>query len=232
MVLKNKDFVEIEFTGRTKDGEIFDSNVKENLEKANLNSQAKPFIFSLGQGMFLKGVDDYLIGKQEEPKKYKIELSPEDAFGKRNPKLIERMPSYVFKQQNVRPVPGVMFNFDGRIGKIIAVSGGRVIVDFNNPVAGKDVIYDLNVLRKVEDLKEKVRALNKFFFKKNFDFEISNDNKKIVIDLGSQGPQYNQYKKLIELFNDKFKEILGMSLEVKENQNKENKTETKEAKKP
>ncbi len=58
MGLKKKDFIEIEFTGRIKDGNIFDSNIKKDLEEANLNIEAKPFIFSLGNGMFIKGVDD------------------------------------------------------------------------------------------------------------------------------------------------------------------------------
>ena len=63
MVLEKKDFIEIEFTGKTlNDGKVFDSNIKENLEKLhtghNHSIEAKPFIFALGQGMFLKGIDD------------------------------------------------------------------------------------------------------------------------------------------------------------------------------
>ena len=64
MPLKKNDFIEIEFTAKTKDGEIFDSNVKSDLKKANLNTEAKPAIFALGEGMFLKGADDFLLGKE------------------------------------------------------------------------------------------------------------------------------------------------------------------------
>jgi len=210
MVLKEKDFIEIEFTGKTEDGEIFDSNRKEDLEKANLNSKAKPFIFSLGQGMFLEGVEEFLKGKSEESKEYKIELPAEKAFGKRDSRLIQRMPSSVFREQNIRPVPGILFNFDGRIGKVIAVSGGRVIVDFNNTVAGKDVIYYVKILRKVEDINEKIKALNDFLFRRELDFSVDKEKKKVVINTDAQS------KKFIELFKDKFKEILDMNLEVKE----------------
>ena len=44
----------------------------------------------------------------------------------------------IFIQQKINPIPGVMFNFDGRIAKVLTVSGGRVMIDFNNPIAGKN----------------------------------------------------------------------------------------------
>ena len=61
MPLQKKDFIEIEFTARTKEGEIFDSNVKEDLQKLNPEAKAKPFVFCLGEGMFLKSIDDFLM---------------------------------------------------------------------------------------------------------------------------------------------------------------------------
>ena len=119
MVLQKKDFIEIEFTGKVKDGEIFDSNIKEDIQKAKLNLEAKPFVFCLGEGMFLKGIDDFLIGK--DIKKYEIELEPEKAFGKRDSKLVRTMPAKVFAQQKVNPFPGAVFNFDGRMAKVLTV---------------------------------------------------------------------------------------------------------------
>ena len=148
MVLKKKDFIEIEFTGKVKDGEIFDSNIKKDLEESNLDVKPKPFIFALGEGMFLKGVDDFLIGKENDVGKYEVELKPDKAFGPRNQEFIQIINSKVFREQKLNPAPGLMFNFDGRMAKVLSVSGGRVIVDFNNPIAGKTVIYNLNVLRK------------------------------------------------------------------------------------
>ncbi|MBU2053278.1 MAG: peptidylprolyl isomerase [Nanoarchaeota archaeon] len=206
MALNKKDFIEIEFTGKVKDGEIFDSNIKEDLEKVNSKLETKPFIFSLGQDMFLKGVDEFLLGK--DIGEYKIELSAEKAFGKRNPKLIQLMPLRVFKEHNTNPVPGVMFNFDGRIGKILSASGGRIRVDFNNPIAGKDVEYKIKILRKVEDKDEKTKALIDFLFRKDFKFEIKDKKLSLEVDKG--------FKQFVEMFADKFKDVLDLDLEVKE----------------
>jgi len=227
MKLQKKDFIEIEFTGKIKDGEVFDSNIKEDLlqngvplgaEKLNSQVKAKPFIFCLGENMFLKSIDDFLIGK--DIGEYKIELTPEKAFGKRNSKLVQMMPIKVFREQKTMPSAGMMFNFDGRIGKILTVSGGRVLVDFNNPLSGKEVEYKIKVLKKIEKLDEKIKALNEFLFKKNFEFEVK--EKKLILKVEKQ------MQKFVEMFKDKFKEILDLDLEVKV---PEKKTEKKEGKK-
>jgi len=207
--IKNKDFIEIEFTGKIKDGDIFDSNIKKDLEKANLNIKTKPFVFCVGEKMFLEAIDNFLIGKQIG-KQYEIELEPEKAFGKRNSSLVKVMPMKIFKDKQVTPPqPGMAFNFDGQIGKIISVSGGRVITDFNNPLAGKTIVYKIKVKRKVTDKNEKAKALIEFFTKKELKFEIKQKDKKLIVQADKQFAQF------LNLFKDKFKEMLGLELEVK-----------------
>jgi FKBP-type peptidyl-prolyl cis-trans isomerase SlyD len=206
MTFKKGDFVEIEFTGRIKGGDIFDSNIKEDLQGAKIKGAPNSFVFSVGHGMFVKGVDEFLIGK--ETGEYNVELQPEDAFGKRDPKLIQMMPMKVFIQHRMNPIPGAMFNFDGRLAKIMTVSGGRVMVDFNNPIAGKVVEYKIIVKRKVEDQKEQVNALNDFFFRRKLESTIDGNKLKIKAPKGM--------KAFIEMFRDKYKEILGLDVEAEE----------------
>lgn len=204
MTFKEKDFIEINFTGRVKDGDIFDSNIKADLEKANIKGNPKPFVFCLGEGMFIKGVDKFLIGK--DTGKYSIELKPEDAFGKRDPKLIQMVPIKVFIEHQINPIPGAMFNFDGKIAKVLTVSGGRVMVDFNNPISGKEVIYDVDVIKKVDDKKIQIAALNDFFFRQELDFEVK--DKDLIFKVKKE------MKSFIELFKDKYKEIFGLEVKV------------------
>jgi len=224
MPLQKKDFIEIEFTGRVKNGEVFDSNIKEDLEKFheghNHEIKTESFALCLGEGMFLKGVEDFLIGKPETPAAYDIELSPENAFGKRNPQMIQKMPSKIFREQRLNPIPGFAFNFDGRIGRVLAASGGRVIVDFNNPVAGKDVVYKVKVLKKIEDLKEKAKALIKFLFREDLKFEIK--DKKIILEVEKQMTEF------VRLFKEKFKEMLDLDMEVIEAAKEDKKAEKTE----
>ena len=66
--IQKNDFIEVDFTGRVKDtGLVFDSTVKEELQKLHHGHSheinAKPFVFSIGNGMFLPSVDEFLVGK-------------------------------------------------------------------------------------------------------------------------------------------------------------------------
>lgn len=209
MTLQKKDFIEIEFTGRIKDGGIFDSNVKENLEKLNSTENAKPLIFCLGEEMFLKGVDEFLIGK--EIGSYTIELVPEKAFGPRVSDFVQMIPSKIFREQNLNPIPGAVFNFDGRLAKVLSASGGRIMVDFNHPLAGKNLIYEIKVIRKVEDLNEKIKSFFDVLFKRDFKFSV--EDKKVIVEVEKGISQF------MEMFKEKFKEIFDLDLELKEIEN-------------
>ena len=204
MTFSKGDFIEIEFTGRIKDGDIFDSNVKEDLEKAGIKGHPSAFVFPLGEGMFVKGIDEFLIGK--DVGEYDVDLKPEDAFGKRDPKLIQMIPLKLFLQHNLNPIPGATFNFDGKIAKVMTVSGGRVMVDFNNPLAGKNLEYNVKVLKKVDDINKKIEALNDFFFRKSLEFEIK--DKKLILNIEKD------IEPFIEMFKDKYKDILGLDVET------------------
>lgn len=216
MTLNKNDFIEIDFVGKIKDtGAVFDSNIKDVLQKLNpenknLEAQAKKFSFALGHGMFINGVDEFLVGKNEG--KHLIELSPEKAFGKRDLKLIQIIPLNLFRTHNQNPIPGMIFNLDNRLAKILSVNGGRVSVDFNHPLAGKEIIYEVEVKRKLSDLNEKANSLVEFLFRQPLKFEIK--DKKLFLEI------QKELKPFAELFKDKFKELLELELEFKEIENK------------
>lgn len=216
MALQKKDFVEFEFTGKIKDtGELFDSNVAEELKKLNPQAAAKPYIIPLGEGLFMPSVEDFLIGKPETTSSYTVDLTPEKAFGVRNSQFVQIIPLKVFHQQKVNPSPGSVFNFDGRLGKVLSVNGGRVITDFNHPLAGKDVTYNIRVIRKVEDINEKAKSLIEFFLQKDLPFKIEGKTLKIETE--------EQVGKFLELFKDKFKDLLDLDLAVSTPKKEENK---------
>jgi len=114
----------------------------------------------------------------------------------------------VFIEHKINPMPGAVLTFDNKLGKVLTVSGGRIMVDFNNPLAGKEVVYKVNVLRKVEDINEKIKALNEFLFRRDFKFEIQDKKLILQVDKGFKG--------FVELFKDKFKDMLGFEMEARE----------------
>jgi FKBP-type peptidyl-prolyl cis-trans isomerase 2 len=203
--VQKNDFVEIEFTGKF-NNEIFDTTNPQEAKSLGLNSEVKPVIVCIGKEMFLKGLDESLDGK-EIGKNYSIHLMPEKAFGKRNPQLIRTMPLRLFREKNLNPSPGMVFQFDDKFAKIISVSGGRVTVDRNELLAGKEVDYDFKILRRVNDDKEKVNAVQDFLFRQRFEFEVK--DKKIIF-------KEKKLKHLIEILKPNFKDILDFDIEVEE----------------
>ena len=210
--IKKNDFIELKFTGRVKDREIFDTNIKEDAEKIGLKLEDKPLIICVGHQMLISGFDKALENK-EVGKKYKIELSQDEAFGSRKKELVKLVSRNVFAEKNIDVRAGMTLALDNMLVRIANVSGGRVLVDFNNPLAGKDIIYDFTIKRKVEDINEKINAISSFFLKQPLEFEIK--DKKIVFKTK------NFYKPLIDGLNKTFKDILEMEMELENEKSSE-----------
>ncbi len=175
--IKKHDFVEVEYTARIKeDGTIFDTTEAKVAKENGLddkNADYSPVIICVGENSILKGLEDQIIGK-ETGKEYSIEIDSGNAFGKRNAKLIQLIPANKFRQQNIQPMPGLQLNIDGMFGVVKTVSGGRCMIDFNHPLAGKDLVYNVKINRIVDDNAEKLKSLLKVHFKiKDAEVEIS-----------------------------------------------------------
>ena len=172
-------------------------------------------IICIGQEMLIPGFDKALEEK-ELNKSYTIELEPKDAFQERKKELIKLIPLKVFTEKNINPQPGMTLALDTTLVRIASVSGGRVLADFNNPLAGKTIIYEFTIKRKVQDAKEKITAIIDFFLKgQKLEFEIK--DKKVIFKA------QKFYQPLIDELNKRFKDILGMEmvLEVKKEEKKD-----------
>jgi len=215
-LIKKNDFIEIEFTGReSSNNEIFDTtNPKEAKEMGIENSDTiKPLLVSVGNDMLLKGLDQALQNK-ELNKEYKINLEPEKAFGKRNPQMIKTYSLAHFKKNNMNPYPGMTLQLDNTIAKVISVSGGRVMMDFNNPLAGKEINYTFKITKRVTDNNEKINTIQDFFLKQRYEFTINTKDKKVIF-------KEKMIKPLFEMMGQKLKDMTGFTFEVEEEKDKE-----------
>lgn len=209
MKTKENDFIEINYIARTKDdNKIFDLTDEKAAKENNLyqkNKEYSPIIICLGHNDVIKGLDKELIDK--DIGSYKIEIKTEEAFGKKSPDLIKLVPTNIFIQQNIKPFPGLHVNLDGIYGIIRSVSGGRTIVDFNHPLSGRDLVYDVEIKRIIDDINEKLSSMLKFL-DKNVKFEIK-DNKAVVkLSLNT-----NQKEEIIEEIRKRIPEIKEIEFE-------------------
>ena len=216
MVIKNNDFIEIEYTGKVKDGPIFDTTDEKIAKDNNIYNEKMefgPIVICVGEQQVIRGLDKKLIDK--ELGTYNIELNPEDAFGKKSAKLIQLISTSKFKQQNIEPIPGLQVNIDGIIGIIKTVSGGRTLVDFNHPLAGKNIIYNVKINRIITDPKEKIISFLKVGLNLK-DVEVKVENNKASIFLKKKFP-----KEIKDQIIKKLKELTKTEIQfkVKTNQN-------------
>lgn len=231
MAIKNKDFVEIEYVGKLKEtGDVFDTTDEKTAKEAGIFNEKvdyKPIVICIGEKHIIKGIDDFLEGK--ELGEYKLEVKPEQAFGKKDPKLMRMIPISKFKEQNIQPVPGLRLNIDGYIGTVRNVSGGRTVVDFNHPLSGRELMYEIKVNKIVTDKKTQIESLLKVLLGLKGDVEVK-DN-KAVIKIDGELP-----KELIDEFSKKVKELTDVDVVFentlkKEEPKKEEKADKKEEKK-
>ncbi len=206
MTIKKSDFIEIDFTGKiTGTDEIFDTTVESEAKAQGFKTEGiKPQVLSVGHAMLPKGFDEDIEGK-EVGKDYKLNLKPEEAFGKRNKELVRMIPTKHFHEQKIAPERGMQLNLDGQIVKVLSSDRGRTLVDFNNPLSGKPVTYTYKISKKLEDQKEKITAMQDFFFRHIFDYEIK--EKEITFKVPKEAEQF------VKMLAPKFKEI--MDLDVK-----------------
>ncbi|MBU2576820.1 MAG: peptidylprolyl isomerase [Nanoarchaeota archaeon] len=208
MAIKKNDFIEIEFTGNiTNTDEIFDTNIKEDVEKGGLDiKDIKPFVLSVGHKMLPSGFDKDIEGK-EPGKSFTVDIKPEDAFGKRNPQMVRMIPTKLFHEQKIEPQRGMQLALDGQLVKILSSDRGRTLVDFNNPLAGKKITYKYKINKLITDEKEKIDALQEFLFRKKFDFDKTDKTVTFKIP--------KELEPFVKMFAPKFEEILGLKVESK-----------------
>jgi FKBP-type peptidyl-prolyl cis-trans isomerase 2 len=92
-----------------------------------------------------------------------LQFTAKEAFGDRKKELVRIMSLSEFAKHNVEPKPGLVIHVDtdtGRLyGNIKSVNAGRVMVDFNHPIAGQNVTYTVKLNDVLMAPEAKVKAL-------------------------------------------------------------------------
>jgi FKBP-type peptidyl-prolyl cis-trans isomerase SlpA len=131
--------VTLHFALRLQDGEVIDSNFERD-----------PATFVVGDGNLLPGFEKAIFGLLEGERKT-LTISPEQGFGQRNPNNLQEFPRsefapdmelkeglvLSFTDAQKTELPGVVSHFDENL----------VVVDFNHPLAGRDIVFDVAILK-------------------------------------------------------------------------------------
>lgn len=161
MPLEDGAFALVEYSVRVKGGELIDTTNEEEAKKAGIYDAKErygPRLVIVGEGRLIKGLEE-AIKELNEGEEREVEIPPEKAFGKRDPSKIKILPRSQFIRSGVAPEPGKVVEINGQIAIVRSVSGGRVVVDFNHPLAGKTLVAKVKVVRVLKAPEEKLLYL-------------------------------------------------------------------------
>ncbi|RQG90776.1 FKBP-type peptidyl-prolyl cis-trans isomerase [Natrarchaeobius chitinivorans] len=174
--LQHGDFVELEYTAYTADGEqLVDTTDPDVAEEEGVDDQGqefKPRTIVLGEGHIFDGVEEAITGG-EAGDSGSVTISAEEAFGEYDPDNVETVSAEKIDEDD--RYPGANVQVDGRQGYISTIIGGRARVDFNHPLAGEDVEYEYTVVDEVDDREEQAAGLFEMYLGLEPDLWIETD---------------------------------------------------------
>ncbi len=162
MALQKGDFILIDYVAKVKEtNEVFDTTKEDVAKKEHLHKEGEvyePKLVVIGESWVLKALDEALLNA-EVGKAETVEIPSDKAFGARDPEKIRRVPIKQLYAKEINPVVGARIEFQGKNATIRSTGAGRVLLDFNPPLAGRTLIYDLTVNKKLDAQEEKIGAL-------------------------------------------------------------------------
>lgn len=136
--VKSGDTVQVHYKGTLKDGTLFDSS-----------EGRDPLQFEVGKGMVIKGFDDALLGMSIGDKKT-VDIPVEQAYGQANPEMVMEFSKSDFPA-DMTPEAGMQIHLSDNMGNnfpalIKEVKDETVVIDANHALAGKDLIFEIELV--------------------------------------------------------------------------------------
>ncbi|MES2704782.1 MAG: peptidylprolyl isomerase [Bacteroidota bacterium] len=136
--VKKGDAVNVHYHGRLTDGSTFDSS-----------EGREPLQFIAGNGQVIKGFDDAVINMNVGDKKT-VNITVADAYGERNDDMVMEYPITEFPA-DMKPEVGMELQMGDNAGNVFPVvitevQGDTVVLDANHPLAGQDLVFDIELV--------------------------------------------------------------------------------------
>jgi len=135
---KAGDSVKVHYTGRFEDGEVFDSS-----------KGKEPLAFTLNSGQIIPGFEEAVLDMAVGESKT-VSIKSENAYGAYKKELILSIPKTNFPKE-IKPEVGQMLqmtdpNNQPVAVQVIEITEEAVTLDANHPLAGKDLIFDIELV--------------------------------------------------------------------------------------
>ncbi len=129
--------VTLHFAIKLDNGDVVDSTFQKN-----------PATFKVGDGNLLPGFESVLFGLKSGDKRT-LAIEPEQGFGQHNPQNVQVMPRGNFQDMELSEGLLIIFNDAANAelpGVVKFIDEGHVTIDFNHPLAGKPLSFEVEIL--------------------------------------------------------------------------------------
>ena len=145
--------VKMHYSVTTKSGDTIDSSIG-----------AEPLEFIHGIGMLIPGLEQQLKGT-ETGFKNQLKIEAKDGYGERNEDAMHTLPKSGFRADNdEKLILGMEVQLESENGPVLAfvseINEDDVVVDLNHPLAGYDLIFDIEILEVREATAEELELQN------------------------------------------------------------------------
>lgn len=181
MTIEKGDFIKVSYTGKTDEGNVFDTTDEDVAKANNIYNEKGKYggdVVIVGAKHTVAGLDEDFVGK-DVGYSGSVTIPPEKAFGPRNPELIESIPANKFDK---RVQVGMPVEVEGRPGIVIRAIGRMVQVDFNRFLAGQTVTYDYEIKEKIDDVEGKVKGLLGLYIGKDLQVQVNDSTATVEIE--------------------------------------------------
>ncbi len=136
--VKKNDTVKVHYTGKLTNGQVFDSSL-----------EREPLEVTIGEGNLIPGFENAILDMNVNDKKT-VEIAKEQAYGDVLDELFHQVPREQLPQ-DIQPEIGMGLASKGPDGtehqfRVVEVKDDHIIVDGNHPLAGQDLVFDLELL--------------------------------------------------------------------------------------
>ena len=168
MPIQNGDFITLSYSGSVA-GKVFDATNEEVAQTAGIHNPEAPYgpvTIRVGSHHVILGLDEVLEGK-EVGYEGEVDIPAEKAFGPHERAKVEAFNKNVFKEK-LKIGMSIKVPDKGE-GTVVDVIGNRALIDFNHPLAGKELHYWFRIEGEVKDIQEQVKGLIRLYAGRDMD---------------------------------------------------------------
>lgn len=156
--------IKIDYTAKTNEengSTVFDTTIAEIAQSELIYQPDKhyePMLVVLGKSWVPKGLEA-VLEKSSIGDKIDVLIPCEEAYGLKDPSKIKLVARREFQKQNINPSIGDRITLGSQTGTVLSVSSGRVRMDYNHVLAGKDIHYSIEIHNEIKGAESQIIEL-------------------------------------------------------------------------